>query len=72
MPISRGNLGIQIEVDQRFWEFYGRNMFLAETSSTTESAMDCYKIHRPLKPQMASEAYGSCELSVTNETQPIR
>jgi len=61
MPISRGN-----SVFKSFWirdlgDFYGRNLFLAETSATTGGLDSLLQPTGPLKKaqQLASKAFGS-------------
>jgi len=61
MPISRGN-----SVFKSFWirdlgDFYGRNLFLAETSATTGGLDSLLQPTGPLKKaqEMASQAFGS-------------
>lgn len=71
MPISRGNSVFKSRWIKDFGEFYGRNMFLAETSSTTGGLDSLLQPTGPLKKaqQMASEAYGSQHtFFVTNGT----
>ncbi|MFT5774049.1 MAG: arginine decarboxylase, partial [Algoriphagus sp.] len=71
MPISRGNSVFKSKWIKDFGEFYGRNMFLAETSSTTGGMDSLLQPTGPLKKaqEMASEAYGSLRtFFVTNGT----
>jgi len=71
MPISRGNSVFKSRWIKDFGEFYGRNMFLAETSSTTGGLDSLLQPTGPLKKaqQMAAEAYGSQHtFFVTNGT----
>lgn len=71
MPISRGN-----SVFKSFWiremgEFYGRNLFLAETSATTGGLDSLLQPTGPLKlaQEKAAAAYGSRQtFFVTNGT----
>lgn len=61
MPISRGNSVFKSKWIRDFGEFYGRNMFLAETSATTGGLDSLLQPTGPLKKaqEMASQAYGS-------------
>lgn len=61
MPISRGNSVFKSRWISDFGEFYGRNMFLAETSATTGGLDSLLQPTGPLKKaqNMASDAYGS-------------
>jgi len=61
MPISRGNSVFKSRWINDFGNFYGRNMFLAETSSTTGGLDSLLQPTGSLKKaqQKASEAYGS-------------
>ena len=61
MPISRGNSVFKSRWINDFGEFYGRNMFLAETSATTGGLDSLLQPTGPLKKaqQMASDVYGS-------------
>ncbi len=61
MPISRGNSVFKSRWIQDFGEFYGRNLFLAETSSTTGGLDSLLQPTGPLKKaqEMAAKAYGS-------------
>lgn len=61
MPISRGNSVFKSRWIKDFGEFYGRNMFLAETSSTSGGLDSLLQPTGPLKTaqEKASEAYGS-------------
>jgi arginine decarboxylase len=61
MPISRGNSVFKSRWIQDFGEFYGRNMFLAETSATTGGLDSLLQPTGPLKraQEMARDAYGS-------------
>jgi arginine decarboxylase len=61
MPISRGNSVFKSRWINDFGDFYGRNMFLAETSATTGGLDSLLQPTGPLKKaqEMASEAYGS-------------
>ena len=71
MPISRGNSVFKSKWIKDFGEFYGRNMFLAETSSTIGGMDSLLQPTGPLKKaqEMASEAYGSLRtFFVTNGT----
>lgn len=71
MPISRGNSVFKSKWIQDFGDFYGRNLFLAETSSTTGGMDSLLQPTGPLKKaqEMASKAYGSQNtFFVTNGT----
>lgn len=71
MPISRGNSVFKSKWIKDFGEFYGRNMFLAETSSTTGGMDSLLQPTGPLKKaqEMAAKAYGSQRtFFVTNGT----
>jgi len=71
MPISRGNSVFKSRWIKDFGDFYGRNMFLAETSATTGGMDSLLQPTGPLKKaqEMASEAYGSRRtFFVTNGT----
>jgi len=71
MPISRGNSVFKSRWIKDFGDFYGRNMFLAETSSTTGGLDSLLQPTGTLKKaqEMASEAYGSLNtFFVTNGT----
>ncbi len=61
MPISRGNSVFKSKWISDFGEFYGRNMFLAETSSTTGGLDSLLQPTGPLKEaqEMARDAYGA-------------
>lgn len=61
MPISRGNSVFKSGWIKDFGEFYGRNMFLAETSATTGGLDSLLQPTGPLKEaqELASKAYGS-------------
>ncbi|MGW1456423.1 aminotransferase class I/II-fold pyridoxal phosphate-dependent enzyme [Salegentibacter agarivorans] len=61
MPISRGNSVFKSRWINDFGNFYGRNMFLAETSSTTGGLDSLLQPTGSLKKaqQKASDAYGS-------------
>jgi arginine decarboxylase len=61
MPISRGNSVFKSRWIKDFGEFYGRNMFLAETSSTSGGLDSLLQPTGPIKKaqEKASEAYGS-------------
>ena len=61
MPISRGNSVFRSRWIQDFGEFYGRNLFLAETSATTGGLDSLLQPTGPLKKaqQLASRAFGS-------------
>ena len=71
MPISRGNSVFKSRWIRDFGEFYGRNMFLAETSSTTGGLDSLLQPTGPLKKaqEMAAAAYGAQHtFFVTNGT----
>ena len=71
MPISRGNSVFKSRWINDFGSFYGRNMFLAETSSTTGGLDSLLQPTGSLKKaqEMASNAYGSQNtFFVTNGT----
>ena len=71
MPISRGNSVFKSKWIKDFGDFYGRNMFLAETSSTTGGMDSLLQPTGPLKKaqEMAAQAYGSQRtFFVTNGT----
>jgi len=71
MPISRGNSIFKSRWINDFGNFYGRNMFLAETSSTTGGLDSLLQPTGSLKKaqKMASDAYGSLNtFFVTNGT----
>ena len=71
MPISRGNSVFKSRWINDFGNFYGRNMFLAETSSTTGGLDSLLQPTGSLKKaqQKASDAYGSRKtFFVTNGT----
>ncbi len=71
MPISRGNSVFKSRWINDFGEFYGRNMFLAETSATTGGLDSLLQPTGPLKKaqEMARDAYGSQRtFFVTNGT----
>jgi|TARA_R110000737_G_scaffold104095_1_gene137236 arginine decarboxylase len=71
MPISRGNSVFKSRWISDFGEFYGRNMFLAETSATTGGLDSLLQPTGPLKKaqEMARDAYGSLNTYfVTNGT----
>ena len=61
MPISRGNSVFKSRWINDFGEFYGRNMFLAETSATTGGLDSLLQPTGPLKKaqEMARDTYGS-------------
>ncbi|MCB1051153.1 MAG: ornithine decarboxylase, partial [Acidobacteria bacterium] len=61
MPISRGNSVFKSWWMRDFGEFYGRNLFLAETSSTSGGLDSLSQPTGPLKKaqEMAAKAYGS-------------
>ena len=61
MPVSRGNSVFKSNWIKDFGQFYGRNMFLAETSSTTGGLDSLLQPTGPLKKaqEMAAKAYGS-------------
>ncbi|MEZ4777254.1 MAG: aminotransferase class I/II-fold pyridoxal phosphate-dependent enzyme [Bacteroidia bacterium] len=71
MPISRGNSVFKSRWIRDFGDFYGRNMFLAETSATTGGLDSLLQPTGPLKKaqEMARDAYGSQHtFFVTNGT----
>ena len=71
MPISRGNSVFKSRWINDFGSFYGRNMFLAETSSTTGGLDSLLQPTGSLKKaqKKASDAYGSLNtFFVTNGT----
>jgi arginine decarboxylase len=71
MPISRGNSVFKSRWINDFGDFYGRNMFLAETSATTGGLDSLLQPTGPIKKaqEMASDAYGSLNTYfVTNGT----
>ena len=71
MPISRGNSVFKSRWINDFGNFYGRNMFLAETSSTTGGLDSLLQPTGTLKKaqKKASDAYGSLNTYfVTNGT----
>jgi len=71
MPISRGNSVFKSRWIKDFGEFYGRNMFLAETSATTGGLDSLLQPTGPLKKaqEMAADAYGAQRtFFVTNGT----
>jgi arginine decarboxylase len=71
MPISRGNSVFKSRWINDFGKFYGRNMFLAETSSTKGGLDSLLQPTGSLKTaqKMASDAYGSLNtFFVTNGT----
>jgi len=71
MPISRGNSVFSSRWISDFGDFYGRNMFLAETSATTGGLDSLLQPTGPLKKaqEMARDAYGSLNtFFVTNGT----
>lgn len=71
MPISRGNSIFKSKWIKDFGDFYGRNMFLAETSATTGGMDSLLQPTGPLKKaqEMAAAAYGSQKtFFVTNGT----
>ncbi len=61
MPISRGNSIFKSNWIDDFGEFYGRNIFLAETSSTTGGLDSLLQPTGPLKKaqELAAKAFGS-------------
>ncbi len=61
MPVSRGNSVFKSNWIDDFGEFYGRNVFLAETSSTTGGLDSLLQPTGPLKKaqELASKAFGS-------------
>ncbi len=71
MPISRGNSVFKSRWINDFGEFYGRNLFLAESSATTGGLDSLLQPTGPLKKaqEMAAETYGSQRtFFVTNGT----
>src|SRR5690606_38605814 len=71
MPVSRGNSVFRSHWIQDFGEFYGRNLFLAETSSTTGGLDSLLQPTGPLKKaqELAAKAFGSDKtFFVTNGT----
>jgi arginine decarboxylase len=71
MPISRGNSVFKSWWMQDFGEFYGRNLFLAETSTTSGGLDSLSQPTGPLKKaqEMAAEAYcAEKSFFVTNGT----
>lgn len=71
MPISRGNSIFRSSWLQDFGNFYGKNIFLAETSATTGGLDSLLQPTGPLKTaqELASKAYGSLStFFVTNGT----
>jgi arginine decarboxylase len=71
MPISRGNSVFKSRWIHDFGDFYGRNMFLAETSATTGGLDSLLQPTGPIKKaqEMARDAYGSLHTYfVTNGT----
>ncbi len=71
MPISRGNSVFKSRWIQDFGEFYGRNLFLAETSATTGGLDSLLHPTGPLKKaqENAARAFGSLHtFFVTNGT----
>ncbi len=61
MPVSRGNSVFKSNWIDDFGEFYGRNLFLAETSSTTGGLDSLLQPTGPLKKaqELAAQAFGS-------------
>lgn len=61
MPISRGNSIFKSNWIDDFGEFYGRNLFLAETSSTTGGLDSLLQPTGPLKKaqELAARAFGA-------------
>lgn len=61
MPLSRGNSVFKSNWIKDFGKFYGRNMFLAETSATTGGLDSLLQPTGPLKKaqEIAAKAYGS-------------
>ncbi len=61
MPVSRGNSIFKSNWIKDFGKFYGRNMFLAETSSTTGGLDSLLQPTGPLKKaqEMAAKTYGA-------------
>jgi len=71
MPISRGNSVFKSRWITDFGDFYGRNMFLAETSATTGGLDSLLQPTGPIKKaqEKAQQAYGSKKTYfVTNGT----
>ncbi|GAB5538158.1 MAG: decarboxylase [Salibacteraceae bacterium] len=71
MPISRGNSIFKSNWIKEMGDFYGRNIFLAETSATTGGLDSLLQPVGPLKKaqEMASRAFGSRRsFFVTNGT----
>lgn len=71
MPVSRGNSVFKSNWIDDFGEFYGRNLFLAETSSTTGGLDSLLQPTGPLKKaqKLAAKAFGSRQtFFVTNGT----
>jgi arginine decarboxylase len=71
MPISRGNSVFKSRWIRDFGDFYGRNMFLAETSSTTGGLDSLLQPTGPLKKaqEKAAKSYGAQRtFFVTNGT----
>jgi arginine decarboxylase len=71
MPISRGNSVFRSEWIKDFGDFYGRNLFLAENSSTTGGMDSLLQPTGTIKKaqEMAAKAYGSQRsFFVTNGT----
>jgi len=61
MPISRGNSVFKSRWIQDFGDFYGRNLFLAETSATTGGLDSLLQPTGPLKKaqELAAQAFGA-------------
>ncbi len=71
MPIARGNSVFMSRWINDFGEFYGRNMFLAETSATTGGLDSLLQPTGPIKKaqEKARDAYGALDTYfVTNGT----
>ena len=71
MPISRGGSVFKSRWIRDFGDFYGRNLFLAETSATTGGLDSLLQPTGPLKKaqEMCRDAYGSMHtFLVTNGT----
>ncbi|MEZ4722765.1 MAG: aminotransferase class I/II-fold pyridoxal phosphate-dependent enzyme, partial [Flavobacteriales bacterium] len=71
MPISRGNSIFKSNWIREMGDFYGRNIFLAETSATTGGLDSLLQPTGPLKKsqEMAARAFGSRQsFFVTNGT----
>ncbi|MFT5980196.1 MAG: arginine decarboxylase [Flavobacteriales bacterium] len=71
MPISRGGSVFKSHWIRDFGDFYGRNLFLAETSATTGGLDSLLQPTGPLKKaqELARDAYGSKHtFMVTNGT----